>query len=62
MAFIGLMGGVGYAVLSSSQRLCGLYPNAGEVIKYGAMSPELLEQHGSQLPEAYKLIGRNKVE
>ena len=56
------MGGVSYAVLSSSQRLCGIYPNAGEVIKYGALSPELLEQHPGHLPETYKLIGRKSVD
>ena len=60
LAVIGFIGGVGYGVLSSSQRLCGLYPNDGEVIKYGAMSPELLEQHPGNFPETYDLIGRRK--
>ena len=58
LSCIGLLGGVSFAVLSSSQRLCGLYPNAAEVIKYGAMSPELLAQHPGNLPDTYNLIGR----
>lgn len=61
LSFIGFMGGVAYAVLSSSQRLAGIYPNAAEVIKYGAMSPELVEKHGGHLPDPYKLIGRDKL-
>jgi hypothetical protein len=41
---IGLGGGYCFAILSSSQRLMGLEPNAAEVKLYGIMSPENIEK------------------
>ncbi len=55
---IGFVGGISLGVLQTSQRLAGILPNTAEVIKYGAMSPELLKDHPSQFNENYQLIGR----
>ncbi len=58
LAGIGLLGGFFYSVLGSTQRLAGLEENTREVIKYGALTPELLEQHNGRYNENYKALGR----
>ena len=45
---IGLMAGVMYAAMSSSQRLIGVQENSYEVAKYGAKSNAELEFHANR--------------
>jgi hypothetical protein len=51
---IGLLAGLTYAILSSSQRFMGLEKNDGEVKSYGALSPEqiaaLLAKSNTTIP------------
>ena len=49
LAGIGLMGGLCYATLSSSQRLMGLEPNASEVAVHGAMTQEQITARVNKL-------------
>jgi hypothetical protein len=57
---IGLIGGFLYAVLGSTQRLAGLEENTREVIRYGALTPEQLENHPANLGDNWKLVGARK--
>ncbi len=46
---LGFLAGVTYAVQSSCQRLMGLYENASEVNRYGALSAEQLAEANKRL-------------
>ncbi len=58
MGFIGLMAGVSYANLSSTQRLMGLYPNDEEVKRYGSYTKEELDEYAVDDVPNGELIGR----
>ena len=61
LAGIGLLAGLSYSYLSSSQRFMGIYPNDYEVRRYGPASKETVDEFHRHLDtpnldliEAYK--------
>jgi hypothetical protein len=55
---LGLVAGVFYADLSSTQRLMGIYPNEAEVARYGFYTKEQLEEYAKDDIPCGELVGR----
>ena len=59
---VGLVAGITYATLSSSQRFMGLEPNDSEVARYGSMSKEQVDEYNRITGSiGAELIGKNKL-
>ena len=58
LGFIGLMAGITYGNLSSTQRLMGLYPNEEEVKRYGCYTKEELDAYAADDVPNGELVGR----
>jgi hypothetical protein len=59
---IGLVAGLTYATLSSSQRFMGLEPNDSEVRRYGSLTKEQVDEYNKISGSiGAELIGKHKL-
>ena len=59
---IGLVAGITYATLSSSQRFMGLEPNDSEIRRYGSLTKEQVDEYNKISGSiGAELIGKHKL-